>query len=158
MTCIYAYTHTHTPTTVAANVCLRDHGAHVQRILIVDLDVHQGNGNAVLFRGNDRVFTFSMHCSGNYFSEKQESDLDVEVPPGAGDEAYLTLLSQHLPRLFEQEARRPDLVFYQAGVDVLASDRLGRLELTREGVRRRNEMVYEAVARAGARLVVTVRV
>jgi len=140
---------------VAANVCLRDHGEQVQSIVIVDLDVHQGNGNAVLFRDSKHVFTFSMHCAGNFFSAKQQSDLDVEVAPGTGDEGYLALLSQHLPRLLQQQ--RPDLVFFQAGVDVLASDRLGRLELTRSGVQQRNRMVYDAVATAGARLVVTVR-
>lgn len=138
---------------VAANVCLRDHGDQVARIAIVDLDVHQGNGNAVLFKDETRVFTFSMHSRMNYFSEVQQSDLDVEVVGGAGDEEYLGLLAHHLPLVFERQ--RPDLVFIQAGVDVLASDRLGRLELTREGVRRRNLMVYEAVAEAGARLVVT---
>lgn len=140
-------------------MCLRDYGAGsehgVERILIVDLDVHQGNGNAVIFAREPRVFTFSMHCSGNYFSDKQASDLDVEVAPGSGDEAYLALLAEHLPAVFARH--RPELVFYQGGVDVLASDRLGRLELTRDGVRERNRMVYEAVAAAGARLVVTVR-
>lgn len=145
---------------MAANVCLRDYGGGgsergIQRILIVDLDVHQGNGNAVLFQQEPRVFTFSMHCSGNYFSAKQASDLDVEVPPGSGDEAYLALLAEHLPAVFAQHS--PDLVFYQGGIDILASDRLGRLELSREGARERNRMVYEAVSAAGARLVVTVR-
>lgn len=138
---------------VAANVCLRDYPDQVSRALIVDLDVHQGNGNAVLFKDEPRVFTFSMHCRSNYFSEKQQSDLDVEVEPGAGDEEYLALLAHHLPLVFARQ--RPEIVFYQAGVDVLASDRLGRLELTREGARRRNAMVYEAVKAADARLVVT---
>jgi acetoin utilization deacetylase AcuC-like enzyme len=77
---------------VAANIALRDYPSLVKRILIIDCDVHQGNGNAVLFANNSAVFTFSMHCSANYFSAKQHSDLDVEVPAGAGDAEYLALL------------------------------------------------------------------
>jgi acetoin utilization deacetylase AcuC-like enzyme len=77
---------------VAANIALRDYPSLVKRILIIDLDVHQGNGNAVLFAGNSAVYTFSMHCSANYFSAKQSSDLDVEVPAGTGDTEYLALL------------------------------------------------------------------
>ena len=106
----------------------------------------------MLFQDDDRVLTFSMHCKGNYFSPKQDSDLDVEVEPGAGDEEYLALLDQHLPRLFESHT--PDLVFFQAGVDVHASDRLGRLELTRAGLQRRNHKVYQAVEEYKTKLVV----
>ena len=85
---------------VAALVALRDYPELIRRILIVDLDVHQGNGCAVIFQGEPRVTTFSLHCSGNYFSAKQSSDVDVEVPVGSGDEAYLQLLREHLPPLF----------------------------------------------------------
>lgn len=137
---------------VAANIALASYG-YIDRILIVDLDVHQGNGNAVLFQNNDRVHTFSMHCSGNYFSAKQVSDYDVEVPPGAGDDEYLGLLALHLPRVFEEV--RPSLVFYQAGVDILVRDKLGKLRVSREGVQRRNKAVYQLCRDYGARVVVT---
>ena len=81
---------------VAANVALRDYPSLVRQILIIDLDVHQGNGSAVLFQDKPQVFTFSMQCSTNYFSEKQTSDLDIEVPPGAGDAEYMDILHQHV--------------------------------------------------------------
>lgn len=137
---------------VAANVALRDYPDEVQRVLILDLDTHQGNGNAVLFQNDPRVFTFSMHCSGNYFSEKRRSDLDVEVEPGTGDAGYLALLEKHLPLVFE--ASSPDLVFFQAGVDVHTSDRLGRLEMTRSGLQRRNLRVFQFVEAYKSKVVV----
>ena len=96
---------------MAASVALRDYPALIRRVLVVDLDVHQGNGCAVLFQDEPRVTTFSLHCAGNFFSEKQRSDLDVEVPPGAGDDEYLALLREHLPPLFERV--QPDLTFFQ---------------------------------------------
>ena len=96
---------------MAASVVLRDYPAVIRRVLVVDLDVHQGNGCAVLFKDEPRVTTFSLHCAGNFFSEKQRSDLDVEVPPGAGDDEYLALLREHLPPLFERV--QPDLTFFQ---------------------------------------------
>lgn len=138
---------------VAANVALRDYPDKVRKILIVDLDTHQGNGNAVLFQDDSRVFTFSMHCDANYFSEKQASDLDVEVKPGTGDAGYLSLLERYLPLVFEAQA--PDLVFFQAGVDVHASDRLGKLALTRAGLQRRNLRLFQFVEAYGSKLVVT---
>ena len=98
---------------VAARVALRDYPSLVRRILVVDLDVHQGNGCAVIFQQEPRVTTFSLHCAANFFSDKQRSDLDVEVPPGAGDAEYLALLQEHLPPLFARV--RPDLTFFQAG-------------------------------------------
>lgn len=126
---------------VAANVALRDYPNQVRKILIVDLDVHQGNGNAVLFQDDDRVYTFSMHCKGNYFSDKEQSDHDVEVEANTGDAGYLALLEQHLPLAFEQS--KPDLVFFQAGIDPHISDRLGKLSLTRAGLQRRNLRVFQ---------------
>ncbi|CAM9246481.1 unnamed protein product [Phaeothamnion confervicola] len=138
---------------VAANVALRDYPSLIRRVLIVDLDVHQGNGNAALHRGDDRVFTFSMHCRENYFSNKEESDVDVELDAGIGDDAYLAELAAWLPRLAER--MQPDLVFFQAGVDPLHSDRLGRLSLTLEGLRRRNRLVYDWALRHRTRLVIT---
>eukprot|EP00611_Tribonema_gayanum_P023157 TRINITY_DN4810_c1_g1_i1.p1 TRINITY_DN4810_c1_g1~~TRINITY_DN4810_c1_g1_i1.p1 ORF type:complete len:337 (+),score=138.59 TRINITY_DN4810_c1_g1_i1:278-1288(+) len=138
---------------VAANVALRDHAQLVRKILIIDLDVHQGNGNAALFAGNDAVYTFSMHCKANYFSARQYSDVDVEVDAGVGDEGYLSLVEQWVPKLLDEV--RPDLVFYQAGVDPLWCDRLGHLKLTREGLSRRNRIVYSAALQRCTRLVVT---
>eukprot|EP00752_Nemacystus_decipiens_P011629 g10324.t1 len=138
---------------VAANVALRDYPETVRQILIVDCDVHQGNGNAVLFRSKPAVFTFSVHCKANYFSEKEQSDLDVEVDEGVGDEEYLRLLEERIPTLVDQV--RPDLIFYQGGVDPLEHDRLGRLNLTREGLRRRNRLVYATALERGIPTVIT---
>lgn len=137
---------------VAASAALRDFHS-LQRILIIDLDVHQGNGSAALFDADPRVFTFSMHCVGNYFSKKEFSDCDVEVPVGAGDEAYLAELRQQLPRLFHQH--RPQLTFFQAGVDPHISDAFGKLALTHAGLKERNRLTYEAALAHGSRLVVT---
>lgn len=125
---------------VAANVLL--HENRVRRILVVDLDVHQGNGTAKLFAANEQVFTFSMHGAKNYPMHKEQSDLDVELPDGIDDRAYLKLLEHHLPRLLE--AVEPDFIFYQAGVDVLATDKLGRLGLTTKGCAQRDRMVLNA--------------
>jgi len=125
----------------------------IRKILIVDLDVHQGNGNAELFRDRPEVFTFSMQCSANYFSEKQESDLDIELPPGCTDETYLMTLHHWLGRL--QREVECDLIFFQAGVDVLEADRLGRFALSQSGVERRNDMVYRFARDLNVPLVIT---
>jgi acetoin utilization deacetylase AcuC-like enzyme len=108
---------------VAARVLLRD-GA-IARALVVDLDVHQGNGTAAIFHDEPAVFTFSMHGANNFPFRKETSDLDVALPDGVGDDEYLALLAQHLPNIVE--AHRPDLVFYVAGADPYEGDRLGRL-------------------------------
>ena len=112
-----------------------------------------GNGNAVLFKDNDRVFTFSMHCKDNYFSKVEVSDIDVELPSGCSDETYLSTLSYWLPILWD--GVKPDLVFYQAGVDILQSDRLGKLNVTNDGCSRRNRIVYDFLRRHGIKGVVT---
>lgn len=138
---------------VAANVILEEYPKLVQKILILDLDVHQGNGNAVLFQGRPEVSTFSMHCQGNYFSEKEDSDLDIELPIGCTDATYLMTLNHWLKRI-EEEGGPFDLVFYQAGVDIVDQDRLGRMEISAEGVQKRNEMVYEFVTRLEVPLVI----
>eukprot|EP00457_Paulinella_chromatophora_P004133 gb/GEZN01004143.1/.p1 GENE.gb/GEZN01004143.1/~~gb/GEZN01004143.1/.p1 ORF type:complete len:599 (-),score=70.56 gb/GEZN01004143.1/:218-1792(-) len=135
----------------AINVVRRDFPA-LKYFVIVDLDVHQGNGNAVLFQDDPDVFTFSMHCTKNIFSEKQHSDLDVEVPAGTEDEEYLRLLAIYMPVLL---LPKPDLIFFQAGVDSSREDRIGKLKLTRDGLRRRNQLVYSAALDAGVRVVVT---
>lgn len=110
-------------------------------ILMIDLDVHQGNGTAEIFRQQPKVFTFSMHGAKNYPLHKEASDLDVPLPDGTSDSIYLSLLRQHLTHLWERF--RPDFVFYQAGVDVLATDKLGRLELSLIGCQTRDQIVLE---------------
>lgn len=111
----------------------------VQQILIVDLDVHQGNGTASIFQDEPKVFTFSMHGGKNYPLKKEQSDLDVPLPDGIDDAAYLKLLNYHLPKLIDW--LQPDFVFYQSGVDVLQSDQLGRLGLTMSGCKERDQFV-----------------
>ena len=112
-----------------------------RKILVVDLDVHQGNGTASLFQGSDRVFTFSMHGEKNFPHHKEASHLDIGLPDGTGDAEYLRILRDVLPRLFDDVA--PDFVFFNAGVDVLATDRLGRLSLSMAGCRDRDRIVMK---------------
>lgn len=104
----------------------------VQKILMVDLDVHQGDGTALIFQDEPRVFTFSMHCEINFPGTKQTSDLDVPLPEGMEDQPYLQTLAAYLPDLLTEV--KPDLVFYDAGVDVHLGDRLGKLGLTDQGL------------------------
>jgi len=125
----------------------------ITKILIIDLDVHQGNGNAKLFQGRDDVLTFSMHCKENYFSQREESDLDIELPEDCADGTYLQTLQFWLKKIFLEN--KFDLVFYQAGVDILGEDRLGRMSLTKAGVQRRNNLVYKFVKESEAGLVIT---
>jgi len=110
-----------------------------RRVAIVDLDVHQGNGSAAILGEDPRVFTFSMHCESNYPLQKVPGSRDLGLPDGVGDAEYLALLERELDLIWSRF--RPELVFYQAGVDPLAGDRLGRLCLTREGLRRRDAAV-----------------
>ncbi|MCF0069464.1 histone deacetylase [Dyadobacter sp. CY261] len=119
---------------------LVDHGK-AKQVLIVDLDVHQGNGTADIFTSEPRVFTFSMHAKNNYPFRKMKSDLDLELPDRTDDSAYLAILRDTLPKLIEQV--KPDFMFYQAGVDVLATDKLGRLSCTIDGCRQRDEIVLQ---------------
>mgnify|MGYP001950028747 FL=1 len=112
-----------------------------QKILVVDLDVHQGNGTAEIFRNEARVFTFSMHGAKNYPLRKEQSDLDIDLPDGAEDDEYLSKLAKTLPMLIEMV--QPDFIFYQAGVDVLATDKLGRLGLSLNGCKERDAIVFE---------------
>lgn len=125
---------------IAAHYLL-DHGK-AKRILVVDLDVHQGNGTAEIFQRDDRVFTFSMHGASNYPMHKEQSDLDIGLADGTDDDTYLKLLDVHLKALLDQ--LEPDFVFFQSGVDVLATDKLGRLGMTLEGCRTRDHMVLKA--------------
>jgi acetoin utilization deacetylase AcuC-like enzyme len=124
-----------------------------KRFLIIDLDVHQGNGTAALCQTDVEVFTFSMHGENNYPVRKEHSSWDISLPDGTTDEQYLDLLTQALPQLLDRFS--PDLIFYQAGVDVLAGDRFGKLALTMTGVGERDRLVSEFVRRAGLPLVVT---
>jgi acetoin utilization deacetylase AcuC-like enzyme len=119
----------------------------VRRILVVDLDVHQGDGTASIFAGDPSVFTFSMHCTKNFPFRKQQSDLDVALEVGLTDQAYLRLLWEHLIPLLEEV--RPDLVFYDAGVDPHVEDRLGKLALTDTGLFQRDRLVLEECVRRG---------
>lgn len=115
---------------IAARVLLSENV--VNKILIVDLDVHQGDGTAFIFQDDPRVFTFSMHCEINFPGTKQTSDLDVPLPEGMEDHAYLQTLADYLPDLLSQV--NPDLVFFDAGVDVHWGDRLGKLALSDRGL------------------------
>lgn len=119
----------------------------IGRAMVVDLDVHQGDGTASIFEHDARVFTFSMHCRTNFPPRKQTSDLDLALEAGLEDGVYLRLLEEHLPGLLEDV--RPDIVFFNAGVDPHASDRLGRLALTDEGLMAREMCVLRTCTRRG---------
>lgn len=113
----------------------------VNRILIIDLDVHQGNGTAEIFQNEPRVFTFSMHGDKNFPFKKEVSSLDVPLNDGIKDEAYLSLLENNLKKAFERS--KPDFIFYLAGVDVLATDKLGKLSLTKNACKERDNIVLQ---------------
>jgi acetoin utilization deacetylase AcuC-like enzyme len=130
---------------IAANELL--HSGEIRQALVVDLDVHQGNGTAKLFEGRPEVFTFSMHCEANYPLHKEQSDLDISLPPYTEDTSYLGRLKKILPQLIAQV--QPDVIFYLSGVDVLATDKLGKLSLSREGCRLRDRFVFEECKKAG---------
>lgn len=136
---------------IAARALL--HEGRVRRVLIVDLDVHQGNGTARLFRNEPRVFTFSMHGARNYPTRKERSDLDIGLPDGTDDALYLRLLSETLPALLDHV--EPELLFFQAGVDVLEEDRLGRLRLSLQGCARRDRLVLATAHRHRVPVVVS---
>jgi acetoin utilization deacetylase AcuC-like enzyme len=123
---------------VAANYLL--HQKLAERILIIDLDVHQGNGTAKLFEHDSRVFTFSMHGQHNYPFHKENSDLDVPLKDGTDDNTYLNTLFEHLPKLIETV--KPDFAFYLSGVDILQTDKFGKLKVTIDGCRQRDEFVF----------------
>jgi len=124
---------------ISANYLL--HNTIVKKILIVDLDVHQGNGTASIFEQENRVFTFSMHGESNYPLRKEKSDLDIPLKTNTSDNEYLAILTKTLPQLIETQ--KPDFIFFQAGVDVLETDKLGTLALTKEACKNRDEFVFE---------------
>lgn len=111
-----------------------------KKILIVDLDVHQGNGTAEIFQNNPNVFTFSTHGKTNYPFKKEKSDLDIAFADGTTDDEFLKTISEVIPKLIEQQ--KPDFIFYLAGVDILESDKLGKLSCTVEGCKKRDEIVF----------------
>lgn len=125
----------------------------IDRVLIIDLDVHQGNGTAALCRTDATTFTFSMHGANNYPARKERGSWDVALPDAMTDEAYVSRLADILPSLIERA--RPDLVMYQAGVDVLAGDRFGKLGLSLVGLEERDRLVCACATQAGLPLVVT---
>ena len=114
---------------------------NLSKILIIDLDVHQGNGTASIFKNEDRVFTFSMHGKKNYPFKKEKSDLDIELEDGINDELYLSILNDALNNI--QKHISPEIIFYISGVDILSTDKLGRLGVSRNGCRQRDDLVYE---------------
>ncbi len=114
----------------------------VQKVLVVDLDVHQGNGTAQIFKEDTRVFTFSMHGEKNYPVRKEKSDMDIGLPDKTSDFPYLKMLREILPNLIETV--QPDIIFYLSGVDVLESDKLGRLSLSLAGCKERDRIVLQA--------------
>lgn len=124
---------------IAANYLLATQKA--RKILVVDLDVHQGNGTAQIFQQNKSVFTFSMHGANNYPTHKEQSDLDIALPDQTDDAHYLKLLQYHLPQIIDNF--QPDFIFFQSGVDVLKTDALGRLALSIEGCYVRDKFVLE---------------
>ena len=111
------------------------------KILIVDLDVHQGNGTAEIFQNNNTVFTFSMHGKSNYPFHKEKSDLDIALENGTKDAAYLSILKETLPDLITKQ--QPDFIYYLCGVDVITTDKLGKLSLTIEGCKERDRFVLQ---------------
>ncbi len=135
---------------VAAQTLL-DEGL-ARRVAVIDLDVHQGDGTASIFAGREDVYTFSAHGRHNFPFRKQQSNLDLEFENGTTDGDYLEALAKQLPRVFEFGA---GIVFYQAGVDALASDRLGKLAMTANGLRQRDEIVFRMIAAAKVPCVVT---
>lgn len=135
---------------VAANYLL--HQKLVNKILIIDLDVHQGNGTAKLFEHNAEVFTFSMHGRNNYPFHKEKSDWDVELEDGTTTEIYLQKLSDTLPRIITET--KPDFVFYLSGVDILETDKFGKLKVTIDGCKERDRLVFSLLKQSGIPCVV----
>ena len=125
---------------IASNYLLNNN--LVNKILVIDLDVHQGNGTAQIFQNENRVFTFSMHGEKNYPLRKEVSDLDIGLPDKTEDAPYLKILKNILPKLLDEV--QPDFIFYLSGVDVLATDKLGRLGMSLQGCKERDRIVFDA--------------
>jgi acetoin utilization deacetylase AcuC-like enzyme len=142
---------------VAANLARKEFPDKIKTILIIDCDVHQGNGTASLFPSSASpcsVFTYSIHCSDNIFSKKEQSTWDVEVSKDATDEEYLSLLkSSLLQRVFS--SIQPDLVFLQMGIDISEDDKLGKLKITRNGIKERNYFLFQLLKEKQIKAVIT---
>jgi acetoin utilization deacetylase AcuC-like enzyme len=134
---------------VGARIAQREFS--VARVLVVDTDVHQGDGTASIFEGDDSVFTFSIHGAQNFPSEKATSDLDIALPDGTTDEAFLRELARGLDTSFSRA--RPEFVLYLSGADALVGDRLGRLRVSKAGLQERDRMVLAACGQAGVEVV-----
>ncbi len=133
---------------VTIEVLRRD--AAMRTALVIDCDVHQGDGTAAFFQGDSDIFTFSLHCEANYPPTKEVSDLDIGVPAGTSDDIYLSVVESHVGPLLD--ARRPDIVFYNAGVDPHVDDKLGKLALSDGGLRARDDHVIECCLQRGVAL------
>ena len=118
------------------------HQGSIKKVLIVDLDVHQGNGTAEIFRDDPNVYTFSMHGASNYPFKKEQSNLDIALENGIKDKEYLKILKNTLPQLIETQ--KPDFIYYLSGVDILASDKLGKLGCTTQGCKERDRFVLQS--------------
>ncbi len=136
---------------IACNCLLEENS--FSRILIIDLDVHQGNGNAKIFQDDPRVFTFSMHGEKNYPLRKEKSDWDIALPDQTDDKTYLKILKNTLPMLMQRVA--PEIIFYISGVDVLHTDKLGRLGMTLQGCKERDKFVLQIAKESKTPIVVT---
>jgi len=130
---------------IAANALL--HEKQCGKILMIDLDVHQGNGSAEIFQNNPHVYTFSMHAERNFPFRKEKSDLDIGLNDGTEGDEYLQILEEKVKCLFEQV--KPDFVFYLPGVDVLATDKLGKLSLSKEACKQRDLFVFKQCKQRG---------
>jgi acetoin utilization deacetylase AcuC-like enzyme len=137
---------------VATAICALEREGSISRAAIIDLDVHQGDGTAAIFSGHSNVLTFSMHGAKNFPFRKQSSVIDIELADGTEDDEYLDRLSKILPRIWEF---RPDIIFFQAGVDTLEADRLGRLALTHRGLGERDSLVISQARDRAIPLVIT---
>lgn len=136
---------------VAANYLLEKKLA--KKILIIDLDVHQGNGTAEIFSSNDSVFTLSIHGEKNFPFIKEKSNLDVNLPDGVTDEDYLRVIEKHLPETID--GFKPDFIFYQSGVDILKTDKLGKLSVSMNGCKQRDDFVFELCKKTGSPVAVS---
>jgi acetoin utilization deacetylase AcuC-like enzyme len=136
---------------IGAKYLLNHH--KIKQILIVDLDVHQGNGTANIFKNEKRVFTFSMHGKSNYPIHKEQSDLDIALPNDVTDDHYLEILEANLSHLFQSV--EPDFVFFQSGVDVMMGDRLGKMALSKAGIKQRDKLVISSCHDKNIPLVIT---
>ncbi len=135
---------------ICAIKCINDY-VRINNVLIIDLDVHQGDGTAAILKKNKHVFTFSIHCESNFPLKKMRSDIDISLKKGMKDNQYLNILRKHLESLNNIKS---DIIFFQAGVDSLQQDRLGHLSLTKEGLKKRNEIILDFAKKRSSPMVI----